>query len=196
MEASEAHELIEEALEESEVRHEAEARVEKSADRKFRDRASVMVAGFAVLLAIVHTAAASAQRGSMLASIEASDNFAYMQAKIVRETVLLSASRMPGLETETRANELGEATRLRQPDAKGHGIGQLQQMGSDLRRQSNARAAASEGYELGETALQVAIVVLSIAMITMSTRIMWAASALAGCGVVLAVVTALGLHLP
>jgi hypothetical protein len=132
----------------------------------------------------------------MLSSIEASDNFAYMQAKKIRETVLLTASRMPGLESETRAAELGEATRLSQPDAAGHGIGQLQAEGSRQRRISTARAIASEGYEFGETALQVAIVLLSIAMITASTRVMWVACSLAGCGVVLALLTALGLQLP
>ncbi|MDP9056440.1 MAG: DUF4337 domain-containing protein, partial [Pseudomonadota bacterium] len=61
---------------------------------------------------------------------------------------------------------------------------------------STARAIASEGYEFGETALQVAIVLLSIAMITMSTRVMWTAGILAGCGTVLALLTALGLQLP
>jgi hypothetical protein len=196
MEAADAHELIEEALEESEARHERVENREKSAERKFRDRASVLVGMFAVLLAIVHTAAASAQRESMLSSIEASDNFAYMQAKKVRETVLLTASRMPGLESETRADELGEATRLTQPDAAGHGIGQLQAEGSRQRQLSNQRAIASEGYEFGETALQVAIVLLSIAMITASTRMLWVACAVAGCGTLLALLTALGLQLP
>lgn len=196
MEAADAHELIENALDESEARH---ARVEnraKSTERKFRDRASVLVGVFAVALAIVHTASAGAQRESMLSSIEASDTFSYMQAKIIRETVLLTASRMPGLEAESRGNELGEATRLRQPSPAGHGIGQLQAEGSRLRQLSAARAIASEGYELGETALQVSIVLLSIAMITASTRVMWTASALAGAGVLLALLTAAGLQLP
>jgi hypothetical protein len=196
MEPADAHDLIEEALDESEARHHLAERREKSAERQFRDRASVLVGVFAVALAIVHTAAASAQRESMLSSIEASDNFAYMEAKIVRETVLLTASRMPGLETETRANELGEATRLRQPDAAGHGIGQLQAAGSRLRERSTQRAIASEGYELGETALQVAIVMLSIAMITMSRRVMVAAGLLAGGGVLVALLTVLGVQLP
>ncbi len=196
MEAADAHEMIEEALEESEARHEVAEHREKTQERKFRDRASVLVGVFAVLLAIIHTAAASAQRESMLSSIEASDNFAYMQAKIVRQTVLLSASRMPGLESETRAAELGEATRLRQPDKAGHGIGQLQAEGTRLRQISTARAIAGEGYEFGETALQVAIVLLSIAMITNSKRLLWVAGLLAGCGVALALLTALGLQLP
>ena len=196
MEPADAHEMIEDALEQSEARHEQNEHREKTEERKFRDRASVLVGIFAVALAIVHTAAAGAQRESMLSSIEASDNFDYMQAKKVRETVLLTASRMPGLESETRAAELGEATRLSQPDAAGHGLGQLQAEGSRQRRLSSVKAMASEGYEMGETALQVAIVMLSIAMITMSRRLIWTAGALAGFGVVLALLTALGLQLP
>ena len=64
------------------------------------------------------------------------------------------------------------------------------------RQISTQKAIASEGYEFGETALQVAIVMLSIAMITASSRMMWTACLLAGAGVVLALLTAVGVPLP
>ena len=193
MEANEAHELIEEALEESEARHSAVEAKEKSAERQFRDRVSGLVGVFALLLALVHMASAGAQRESLLLAIDGSDTYAYMQAKIVRETVLLANANMPGLDRDVRAGLLVEAMRLRQPDKNGHGIGQLQEKGADLRRESRASAKASEGYELGETALQVAIVLLSIAMIASSRRMVWGAGLLAGAGVVLAVLTAFGI---
>ena len=184
MEANEARDLIEEAISESE-----------SHESGFRNRVAVLVGVFALLLAIVHTAGASAQRESLLSSIEASDTFSYMQAKTIREAVFRTASSTPGIDADTRATDLGEATRLRQDDASGHGIDQLRVRGTALRLESEARAKASEGYELGETALQVAIVLLSIAMIAQSRKIVRGACVLAGVGVVVALLTAAGVSL-
>jgi hypothetical protein len=51
----------------------------------------------------------------------------------------------------------------------------------------------SEWYELAETAMQVAIVLLSIALVARSWAIVAGASALAGVGVLVALGTAAGL---
>ena len=195
MEAAEARELIEEAIEETEARHdEAEADTRK-AERRFRDRVSLMVGLFALLLALIHMGAAGAQRDSLLTAIEGSDTYAYMEAKIVRETVLLASANTPGLEGEVRARELGEAVRLRQGGGKGHGIEQLQQKADKLREESRAAAKRSEGFELGETALQLAIVLLSIALITQNWRLVAGASVMAGLGCLAAVLAMLGVGL-
>ncbi|HZU63107.1 MAG TPA: DUF4337 family protein, partial [Novosphingobium sp.] len=89
MEADEARDLIEETVE--------EAKAADAGERAFRARVSVLVGVFALLLALIHMAGAAAQRDSLLNAIEASDTFAYMQAKTVRETVLLTNANMPGL---------------------------------------------------------------------------------------------------
>ena len=88
MEPADAKDLIDEAIERAEESSNAAERIERDHERRFRDRISLMVGGFAVALAIVHMNAAGAQRESLLQGIAASDSFAYMQAKIVRETVL------------------------------------------------------------------------------------------------------------
>ncbi|HWU01647.1 MAG TPA: DUF4337 family protein [Novosphingobium sp.] len=191
MEAAEARELIEDAIE----RTEAAGEREKAAEHAFRNRVSVLVGVFALLLAVVHTAAAGAARDSLLSAIEGSDTYAYMQAKTVRETVLIANANMPGLDRDVRASEMGEAMRLRGPDHNGHGIVQLQERGAELRKESRAAAIRSEGYEMAETALQLAIVLLSIALIAQSRPIVWGASSLAGAGILLAVLTALGVSL-
>ncbi len=180
MEPTEARELIEEAIEAGE-----------SHERVFRNRVSVMVGLFALALAVIHTVGAGAQRESLLASIEASDTFNYMQAKTIREAVFRTASSTPGIDSDTRAADLGEVTRLRQDDASGHGIEQLRKAGLALRQESMAKANAAEGYELGETALQVAIVLLSIALVAQSRRLVTGAMGVAGLGVAVAVLTAL-----
>ena len=180
MEPTEARELIEEAI-----------AAEDNHERAFRNRVSVLVGLFALALAVVHTVGAAAQRESLLASIEASDTFNYMQAKTIREAVFRTASSTPGIDSDTRAADLGEVTRLRQDDAAGHGIDQLRKRGLELRQESVAKSSAAEGYELGETALQVAIVLLSIALVEQSRRLVTGASGLAGLGVAVAVLTAL-----
>jgi hypothetical protein len=192
MEAAEAKELIEEAIEETEAREDKARSAERALERRFRDRTSLLVGLFALLLAVIHTLAAGAQRDSVLSSIEASDTWNYMQAKTVRETVLVAMGNNPGLDKDVRAAELAEASRLRQPDKHGHGIVQLQAKGEALRKESEKLATAAEGYELGETAMQIAIVMLSIALIAQNRRVVWGAAALALAGVVLAGLTAVG----
>lgn len=184
-------ELIEEAIERAEERFEHQDAAQHTIEKTFRDRVSVMVGLFAVALAVIHVSAAGNQRDSILHNIEASDDFNYMQAKIIRETVLKTASGAPGVTAADKAAMLAEAKRLRAPDAKGHGIGQLQDAGERAREESATFAEKSERYELGETALQVAIVLLSIALIARSWAIVAGAGALAAAGVIVSLATAL-----
>lgn len=195
VEATDAKDLIDDAIERAEAERDVEARAEHAAERRFRDRVSLLVGGFAVSLAVVHMAAASDARESLLKGIEASDTFAYMQAKIVRETVLTTAAGDTSAAAPDRTQWAAEAKRLRKPDKAGHGIGQLQTKGDDLRRDGVRAAHAGEGYELGETALQLAIVLLSIALVARSRPIVFGACALAVAGIVVALCTAIGFTL-
>ncbi|WP_242186892.1 DUF4337 family protein [Sphingomonas sp. CARO-RG-8B-R24-01] len=195
MEPADAKDLIDEAIERAEESSNAAERAERERERRFRDRVSLMVGGFAVALAIVHMGAAGAQRESLLQGIAASDSFAYMQAKIVRETVLKTAAAQPGAMPADRAKWHQEALRLRAPDAAGHGIGQLQDAGARQREAGETAARRGEGFELGETALQLAIVLLSIAMVARSKWIAGGASVVAAIGIVLAAAASFGVLL-
>ena len=195
MEATDAKEMIEEAIERVEEKNETAEKIEKARERAFRDRISLMVGGFAVALAVVHMAAAGAQRESLLKGIEASDSFAYMQAKIVRETVLKTAAASSGASDADKKTWADEAARLRAPDAAGHGIGQLQEQGTQQRNEGGKAAANGEAYELGETALQLAIVLLSIALVARSFGIASAATVFAGAGIIIAIATHFGVNL-
>lgn len=196
VEATDAKDMIDDAIDRAEAERDVEVRAERAAERSFRDRVSLLVGGFAVSLAVVHMAAAGDARESLLKGIEASDTFAYMQAKIVRETVLKTATGDTSAAASDRAQWAAEAVRLRKPDKAGHGIGQLQTKGDALRSEGLRAARAGEGYELGETALQLAIVLLSIALVARSRPIVLGACVLAGLGLVVALCTAVGVHLP
>lgn len=68
-------------------------------------------------LAVIHMAAAGAQRESVLKQIEASDSFAFMQAKIIRETVFKTAAALAGASDADKRAWTEETTRLRSPTA-------------------------------------------------------------------------------
>src|SRR5689334_5125039 len=129
VEPADAKELIEEAIEETEkVEH-----AERAIERRFRDRVSILVGLFAVLLAVIHVAAAGNAREGVLKTIEASDTYNYMQAKIIREAILKTAAEQPSLSPGAKAAMLKDAHKLRSPDKAGHGISQLQPTADRLR---------------------------------------------------------------
>ena len=194
VEAADAKELIDAAIERAEDQRDVEQTEERAQERRFRDRVSVMVGVLAVSLAVIHMAAASAARESLLKGIEASDTFNYMQAKIIREAIYKTAAESSTLQP-INANWLKEANRLRSPDAAGHGIDQLKVAGTRLREEGMRSAQVGEGYETGETALQVGIVLLSIALVAGSRKIVAGALLLATVGIALAVATAAGLKI-
>jgi hypothetical protein len=193
MDPADPKELIEEAIERAEERQEAHDAVTHAGEKRFRNRVSMLVGLFAVLLAFIHVAAAGNQRASITTNIEASDDFAYMQAKIIRETIAKTAARNPALPAADREDLQAEAKHLRTPDKAGHAIPQLQKAGEDAREESRTLAERGERYEYGETALQVGIVLLSIALIAQSWAIVAGAGLLAGLGVLAALGTALRL---
>jgi uncharacterized protein DUF4337 len=189
LEPDDAKELIEEAIEEAEKVDRAERVVEK----RFRDRVSILVGLFAVLLAIIHVAAAGNARDGVLKTIEASDTYNYMQAKIIREAILKTAAQQSSLSPAAKKGMLEEAARLRNPDQAGHGISQLQPQADRLRDEGQLASKKGEWYEFAETAMQVAIVLLSIALVARSWAIVTGAASLAGVGVLLAAAAASGL---
>jgi hypothetical protein len=189
VEPAEAKEMIEEAIEEAEKVD----REERALERQFRNRVSILVGLFAVLLAIIHVAAAGNARDGVLKTIQASDTYNYMQAKIIREAVLKAAAQEPSLSPSARADMLKQAAKLRNPDAAGHGISQLQPQADRLRDEGELASSKGEWYEFAETAMQVAIVLLSIALVARSWAIVAGASSLAALGAILALATAIGM---
>lgn len=186
VEPADAKELIDEAIEGVERAEQTE----RAAEKRFRDRVSILVGVFALLLAVIHVKAASEARESLMKTVEASDTYNYMQAKIIREAVFKTAAGEPSLDAAARADLLKEATRLRNPDKAGHGISQLQPQADQLREDGEIASQRSERYELAETAMQVAIVLLSIALVARSWLIVGGASIFAGVGALLALATA------
>ena len=193
VEAADAKELIDAAIERAEEERDVEQSAQRKSEKQFRDRVSILVGVLAVTLAVIHMAAAGAARESLLKGIEASDTFNYMQAKIIREALFKTAAANAPSTGSARAEWTKEALRLRSPDAAGHGIDQLRLSGEKLREEGALAARNGEGYETGETALQVAIVLLSIALVANSRKIVAGALLFALAGVAVAIGSKFGL---
>ena len=193
VEPADAKDMIDEAIERAEEERGGAENAERAREKRFRDRVSLMVGVCAVLLAVIHMVGAGAARESLLRGIAASDTFDYMQAKIVREEVARIAAQSSALTAADRARWAAEAARLRTPDARGHAIQQLEATGARERAEGETAAHAVEGYELGETALQMAIVLLSIALVAHSRAIVGGALLLAVVGTGSALATFAGL---
>lgn len=189
VEPADAKELIDEAIEEIQQADEKERAIEK----RFRERVSILVGLFAVLLAVIHVEAAGNARESVLKTVQASDTYNYMQAKIIREAIVKTAAQSQSYDGGARSGLLKEAKKLRNPDAAGHGIVQLQASADKLRDEGEQASKKGEWYELAETALQVAIVLLSIALVARSRSIVLGAVALASLGTAMSLATAAGL---
>lgn len=189
VEPADAKELIDEAIEEVQQADEKERAIEK----RFRDRVSILVGLFAVLLAVIHVEAAGNARESVLKTVQASDAYNYMEAKIVREAIVKTAAQSQSYDGAARTGLLKEASKLRNPDAAGHGIVQLQAKADKLRDEGEQASKKGEWYEFAETAFQVAIVLLSIALVARSRAIVLGAVGLASLGVAMALATAAGI---
>ena len=159
-----------------------------------RDGVAIGLGALAVLLAIIHLGTAAAQRESMQAALAASDSFSAAQAMIARETVLIAHANAPGLDRDVRAGELVEAMRLRHgAGASGRsGIEQMTARSTQLRAQSQAAAARAGGLALGESALQLAFLLLAVALVLDNRAVQRGAMALGGVGVAVALAAGLG----
>lgn len=190
VEPSDAKDLIDEAIERAEAQEEKREAAERASERRFRNRVSILVGIFAAVLACIHVLGAANARIGVFDTIEASDTYAYMEAKIVRETVLKSAAASTAVAADERRQMLAEAKRLRKPDAAGHGIDQLRAKADVLRDAGQKGGERGERFELCETGIQIAIVLLSIALVAQSWRIVMGASLLAAIATIGAVITA------
>jgi hypothetical protein len=157
--------------------HEEAAHASHGASAENR-RLALLIAILALFLAISETLGKAAQTQAVARNVEASNLWAFFQAKTVRQTVLRIAVeegrlRAPGLEGPARDaldGQLAQWTatidRWESEPATGEGRKELTaraRRAEDLRDRS---MAAYHAYEYGSAAFQVAIVVASASIIT------------------------------
>lgn len=210
MDSADAADLI------SEIREE---RAENEAETGFRNRAALLIATFAMLLAVGSLGGGNVAEDMVHANIKASDTWAFYQAKNVRQTAYrLAADELklqaasPALSPETRAAVQGNIDKYEQtiaryddePDAaapadslRGEGKKQLSARARAYERDRERAGEQDSNFDYAEVALQLALVLGSVAILSLSRPILYMAM---GLGVVGAILTANGFlllfHLP
>ena len=181
---------------------------ESAIEEKEKDRTvALIIAIFALFLALAEAGAKKAQHLSTEKNIEASDLFNFYQAKKVRSTIAETAAGMLEAEKTALADpKAQEAFEKRIGDFKS-AVAQfehdpkkpedsLEAIQDRAKEAVEARELANrrlEHYELGSGLFQIAIVLASAAIITGIATLMWLSVAL---GVVGAVLAAFGFFAP
>jgi len=141
-------------------------------------RLALLIAVLALCLAISETLGKAAQTTALAQNVEASNLWAFFQAKTIRQTTLRTASedaalRLPGADAALREavaaqQQAWAATiaRWESEPATGEGRKELAARAKAAEQRRDTGMAAYHNYELGSAAFQVAIVLASAAIIT------------------------------
>jgi hypothetical protein len=198
MEAADAAELISEIKEE---------RAEAEASEKFRNRAALIIAIMAMLLAVGSLGGGNATDDMVYGNIKASDTWAFYQAKNVRQTEYrIAADRLeveladPTLNATARRAMEAQLQKYREtvarydnePDPKApadslKGEGK-QQLAAQARSYEAIRDRASDqdgNFDYSEVFLQLAIVLGSVAILASSRAVLTMSLVLGAIGAVL-----------
>jgi Domain of unknown function (DUF4337) len=199
MDATDAADLI------SEIREE---RATHEADDKFRDRAALLIALLAMLLAVGSLGGGNVAEDMVHNNIKASDTWAFYQAKNVRQTQYrIAVDQMQaqlaadaGLPPQVRAHlqetvDQYKATIARyddEPDPaapgdslRGEGKKQLSAQARSYEVLRERAGAQDSNFDYSEVALQLAIVLGSVAILALSRKVLYIAIGLGVVGALL-----------
>lgn len=198
MDSADAAELI------SEIREE---RAENEAEEKFRSRAALLIAIFAMLLAVGSLGGGNVAEDMVHANIKASDTWAFYQAKNVRQTAYrLAVDEMklqlasPALSPEGRAALEANVAKYEQtitryddePDPaapadtlRGEGKKQLAAQARSYERLRERAGEQDSNFDYSEVALQLALVLGSVAILALSRPVLYLAIGLGVVGLIL-----------
>lgn len=198
MEAHEAHETIHEAAHHGhhDEHHGSQnsSPIKSSRNRKI----AVLISVLAMLLAIVEAGGKSAQNTSLSANIEASNLWAFFQAKTVRMTTMRTAADAletvsPAEPAEARAavvKRIGDwraaAQRYDSEPDTGEGRKELAARAKVAEATRDRALSAYHMFEYGAAALQISIVLCSAAVVTGMIALAFGAAGLGLVGVAFA----------
>ena len=188
-------------MEALETKEKIEETIEGHEGAPSRLRIGLLIAGLAALLALIETGGKSAQTEAVNANLQASNLWAFFQAKTARMTTTRTAAESASL---TLLNDLPPAAKeviQKQIDAwnataaryesepqTGEGRKELTERALEAEAERDRKLAAYHLFEMGSAASQLAIVLASAAIITGVTFLVYMAGALgiigAGFGVI------------
>ncbi len=155
---------------------------------------ALLISVLALVLAFSETLGKSAQTAALAYNIEASNLWAFFQAKTIRQTVLRTAAEEVGLDARSEAAKKQvekwreTAQRYQNEPETNEGRDQLMARAKDAERKRDVSMARYHHYELASAAVQIAIVLASAAIITAMSALVWVAGALGVVGVAFCVI--------
>jgi hypothetical protein len=169
-----------------------EERAENEAADKFRNRAALLIAILAAVLAVGGLGGGNATDDMVANNIKASDSWAFYQAKNVRQTMYeIEAdnlkAQLPGLSGEARSAAESRLKDYREtivrydsePDPKapndalkGEGKKQISARAKSFEAAFDQASARDNNFDLAEVALQLALVLGSVAILAVNRWIL------------------------
>jgi hypothetical protein len=155
---------------------------------------ALLIAVLALVLAFSETLGKSAQTAALAYNIEASNLWAFFQAKTIRQTVLRTAAEE--LEVSSSSDSSRKQTakwretaqRYQSEPETNEGRDQLMARAKDAEKKRDVSMARYHHYELASAAVQIAIVLASAAIITSMVALVWLAGGLGLLGVAFCVI--------
>ena len=162
-------------------------------------RIGIMIAIMATVLALSEAAGQNAQADAIRETVEASDLWAFFQAKTVRMTTLkgdadvlelLSAGMKPGPQTEKITKTVAEwratAERYDSEPSTNEGRKELSARATQKIAERDRDAAVNATFDLVSAALQIGILLASTAVVTDLVAFAFAGGAFGAAGIILA----------
>ena len=140
---------------------------------------ALLIAVLALVLAFSETLGKAAQTSALSLNIEASNLWAFFQAKTIRQTVLRTAADQTALAASTEeAKKQIEAwrktaQRYQSEPETGEGRDELMARAKEAEKKRDRAMAAYHQYELASAAVQIAIVLASAAIVTGAMALAW-----------------------
>lgn len=158
---------------------------------------ALLISVLALFLALAETGAKSSQTEALSRNVEASNLWAFFQARTIRQTTVRTAAEeaaldLPAVEDDRRAliqrqieSWNGAVARWESEPSTGEGRQELAARAREAERRREHAMAAYHHYEIGSAAFQVAIVLASASIITAVPALAIAGGVLGAVGLVL-----------
>jgi len=196
------------------VQHEVEHEIKHDAHHgdhgNFLDninkKVALLIGVMALFLALSETLGKSAQTAALSYNVEASNLWAFFQAKNIRRTVVMTAAEQMEVNAQgasdavraaaTKQIEAWQKTAARyrsEPETR-EGTAELAERAKNVESKRDTALAKYHHYELASAAFQIGIVLASATVITGMLVLTWLALGLAGFGLLFTVIALLAPH--
>ena len=187
--------------------HESMEQAEQTKEAAGENRKiALLIAVIALCLALSETLGKGAQTESIRKNVEASNLWAFFQAKSIRRTVVQTASDQAKLGVGTAGDAAAKAAlqkqiddwqqtaaRYRSEPSTGEGTEQLAERAKHAEEERDLATAKYHHFELASAAFQIGIVLASATIITGMIALAWISGLLTVAGIAF---TALGIFVP